>query len=149
MAIAEIPEGWVPYGESGRFYAIELPMSAEAIRLNGGPRHVFYGEFDTILESEAWREYLYDPLRMLIAEDVPLPPLEGNSHLGINILKLEEIGGGELPDDYETEVRERGSKTLQVLKDHDPVDPGQRERHVSTLVINHEIPLNPRIGTTY
>ncbi|GMQ86372.1 MAG: hypothetical protein BMS9Abin07_1947 [Acidimicrobiia bacterium] len=127
-------------------------MSDEAIRLNGGPRYAFYAEFDTTHESEAWKEYIYDPLKMLVAEGVPLP--EENGDLGINILKLEEEEGYVPPDPDEHEryvemVTARCDKTLQLLEEYGDLDPSERERHVSTLVVNHQVPLNPRIGTTY
>jgi hypothetical protein len=140
-------ECWEPVGPSGRFQVTELPLSDEAIRLNGGPRYLFYAEFDTAVEGRAWHDYIFDPLAMLIAENVPLPPELG--HLGINILKLEDVEGLEPSDDYVSRVTERGTRTLEVMKAATPVDPGERKRHVSTMVINHEIPLNPRIGTTY
>ncbi len=148
------PEGWEPVGPSGRFQVIELPMSDEAKRLNDGTRHLFYAEFDTTNEPDAWREYVYDPLRMLIAEGVPLPVGAGHGHLGINIFKLEEGEGLKPPDPdefaaYVAEVTARGNKTLQLLEEYGDLDPSERQRHVSTTVLNHELPLNPRIGTTY
>ena len=140
---------WDRVGPSGRFQVTELPMSDEAIRLNGGPRYVFYAEFDTTFEAEAWHGYIYDPLRMLIAEDVPLPNGAQHGHLGINILKLEERKGVEPPADYVAEVTERGERTIAALEEFGPLDASQREHHITTTVINAEIPLNPRIGTTY
>jgi hypothetical protein len=124
-------------------------MSDEAKRLNGGPRYLFYAEFDTTYEAEAWREYIYDPLRMLMAEGVPLPNGEGHGHLGINILKLEESEGVEPSDNYVAKVTERGNRTTAALEEFGPLDASQREHHITTTVINAEIPLNPRIGTTY
>lgn len=142
-------EGWEPVGPSGRFQVTELPLSDEAMRLNGGPRYLFYAEFDTTFESDAWKEYVFDPLRMLMAEGVPLPNGAEHGHLGINILKLEESEGVELPADYVEELTERGERTIAALEEFGPLDASQRAHHITTTVINAEIPLNPRIGTTY
>jgi len=138
-------QGWEIVGPSGRFHQIALPMSDEAIRLNSDERRfIFYAEFDTILEEEAWLAYLKDPLKMLTNENVWVPSA-GNLHLGINILKLEGKEG-DYGEGYKDPVERRGEGTARLLKEYG--EPDRKLLHISTTVLNHEIALNPRIGIT-
>jgi len=139
------PPGWQRVGPSGRFYEIALPMSHEAIRLNGELRYVFYAEFDTDGESAAWLEFLHDPLKMLKNENVTLPKVGG--HLGIRVMKLE--ADGQEPDDaYTNAITARNQVTIGLLGDW-TLDQEDRNRRVTTTIVNHEVPLNPRIGLAY
>ena len=137
--------GWDLRGPSQRFYQIKLPMSHEAIKLNHEQIFVFYGEFDTELEPEAWNEFLKDPLKTLKNEDVTLP--RRGAHFGIRILKLENDGVA--PDDeYVEAVTARAQTTVGILGDW-TLDEEERDRHIATTIVNHERPLNPRIGITF
>jgi hypothetical protein len=137
--------GWQNVGPSGRFYQVALPMSHEAIRLHGEPIFVFYGEFDTDLEPDVWDAFLKDPLKMLKNEQVTLP--SNGNHFGIRILKLEDTEGG--PDEeYVEAVTNRNQTTVGILGQWTLAEE-ERGVHVTTTVINHERPLNPRIGITF
>ncbi len=140
----EPPGGWERVGDSGRFFQIALPMSDEAKRLNGEVlRYVFYAEFDTDRESGVWVEFLKDPLRMLIAEQVTIPDHGGD--LGMTIVKL--VDDGKDPStEYTDAVEARRDATVAVLAEFGELDQGERDRHVATTVVNHETALNPRIG---
>jgi hypothetical protein len=142
----DIPPGWEPVGPSGRFYQIALPMSDEAVRLNGDQRrYIFYAEFDTSHEGTAWEDFLFDPLKMLQNEDVTLPA--SGAHVGIRILKLED--DGQSPNEEYTEaVTARGERTMAIMAER-KLDPVDRNYHVVTTVLNHEVALNPRIGTAF
>lgn len=139
--IARERDTWQQVNGSQYFYTVTLPMSQPAEDLHGGPRPIFFGEFHTTdRQQEAdWREYLYDPLSVLLREGVPLPPVPtngGHSHLGINVLKLEGEPG---EDDFED---------ARAFADREGIDALRQRLHVSTMVLNHELKLNPQIGIT-
>jgi hypothetical protein len=152
-------QGWQRAGNTGRFSSIALPMSRQAVSLLGdgaAPDHAFYAEFDTTHEPESWRAFLMDPLTMLRAEGLTLPhPYKDgrHGHLEIEIFKLEQSPGmGDFDPGYVDAMKARELATHEMLEayleEHGPLTPEEREqRHVSTTVINHEIGLNPRIGT--
>jgi hypothetical protein len=136
--------GWESIGSTGRFFQTSLPMSRQALDLCGGRgKTLIYGEFDTGLEPEAWRAFLYDPLRVLSAEGV-LDEIDApGRHLEIEIMKF--AGPEEYEADYRTATEARGKKSAKVY------DVALRAEtrggwRVTTVVVNHEQPLNPRIG---
>lgn len=143
----ESPEGeagrrlWRPNRGGGRFYAVQLPTSSAAERLLSrhpdegkfAQRWEFYAEFDTDLEAEAWKEYLYDPLKVLVAERIRLPyvieKVNGNyvaelgGHIGIKVLKLEELRDANdkqvnayADEDEQYEIAKRGEASHILLK---------------------------------
>jgi hypothetical protein len=139
--------GWEPVGESGRFQRISLPMSMEAIDLNQHrQRSLLYGEFDTGLESAAWAAFLYDPLRVLVAEGI----LEGSdgspAHLQIEISKL--TGSEDYESEYLERIQARGDTSAELYQGTEVPEGLRGSWRVSTTVANHEYPLNPRIGMT-
>jgi hypothetical protein len=147
MAGGDRPQRWETVGSTGRFRRIRLPLSDDALGLNGGrARHLVYGEFDTGLEPEAWRTYLYDPLRVLNAEGL-LDDVEGrHPHLQVNIIKL--TGPEVYEDSYAEDMRRRGARSAEVYEAAEVSEEMRQAWNVSTSVVNHEAPLNPRIGLT-
>ena len=132
-------EGW-SRSESGRFHFLTLPRSVEAERL-GSKEFFFYGEFDTTLEPEAWKAYLYDPLRVLRADGVPLP----SDRLHITMVKLQ--GDGTDPaEDYVAMVQQRDEVTRGLIDSHG--DP-ERDIVITTTIVGHEKGLNPRVVQTF
>ena len=132
-------EGW-SRSESGRFHFVTLPRSVEAERL-GSKESFFYGEFDTTLEPESWKAYLYDPLRVLRAEGVPLP----TDRLHITMVKLQ--GDGTDPaEDYVAMVQERDEITRGLIASNG--DP-ERDIVITTTIVGHEKGLNPRVVQTF
>ncbi|HLE38432.1 MAG TPA: hypothetical protein VJA44_02115 [Acidimicrobiia bacterium] len=139
-------QGWEPVGSSGHFRGISMPMSDEARRLNGGGfRHLLYAEFDTEYEAAAWKEFVYDPLKVLVAEGiVSETPVEAHPHLHVTIYKLTGAKAGD--DGYIAEVRERGRRAAELYLNTEVSASARQTWHVGTAVVNHEQPLNPRIG---
>lgn len=137
---------WEPVGSTGHFHRISMPMSGEARRLNGGGfRHLLYAEFDTDDEGAAWKEFVYDPLKVLIAEGiVPSAPEDANTHIHVTIYKL--TGDAASDPGYIAEVRDRGQKAAELYARADIAGSTRGAWHVATTVVNHEQPLNPRIG---
>jgi hypothetical protein len=140
------PGRWEPVGASGRFFSTSLPMSDEAQALNGGrPKTLIYGEFDTSLEAESWRAFVYDPLRVLSAEGILEQLGDVRRHIEIEIVKLT----GEELDNTErrTALRARGDTSAEMYRAADVSDDARESWRVTTTVANHEQPLNPRIVT--
>jgi hypothetical protein len=140
---------WEPVGETGHFRRALLPMSETARLLPaGGFRHILYGEYDTDSEPEAWHDFLYDPLKVLIAEGIvgETPEDEHHSHLHVTIYKL--TGPASEDEAYRSEVGQRGDHAARVYASATIADGARRAWHVGTTVVNHEQPLNPRIGMT-
>jgi hypothetical protein len=139
------PQRWESVGITGRFRRVRLPLSGDALALNGGrQRFLVYGEFDTGLEPEAWQTFLYDPLRVLNAEGLLDGVEDEHPHLQVNIIKL--TGPEEYEDVYESETRQRGARSAEIYGAAEVSDQMRRDWYVSTSVVNHEAPLNPRIG---
>lgn len=138
---------WEPVGTSGRFFWTSLPMSPEAVELNGHrPKTLIYGEFDTDLEADSWRTFLYDPLRVLTAEGILELLGDVRRHLEIEIVKLT---GGELEDPERREtLRTRGNESAEAYRAADVPEDLRESWRVTTTVANHEQPLNPRISVT-
>lgn len=136
---------WEPVGSTGHFYRISMPMSGEARRLNGGGfRQILYAEFDTEDEGAAWKEFVYDPLKVLIAEGIVSESPDGDAHVHVTIYKL--TGASATDEGYLAAVRDRGQRAAE-LYGQAAIDASTRGRwHVGTTVVNHEQPLNPRIG---
>ncbi|HEX5630329.1 MAG TPA: hypothetical protein VFY15_01590 [Acidimicrobiia bacterium] len=132
-------EGW-SRSESGRFHYMTMPRSTEAERL-GSTEFFFYGEFDTTLEPDAWKAYLYDPLRVLRAEGVPLP----SHRLHITMVKLH--GDGQDPsEEYVAMVQQRDEVTKRLIDSHGAPE---RDIVITTTIVGHENGLNPRVVQTY
>ena len=146
MSVGAEGQVWEAIGSTGHFHRISMPMSGEAQRLNGGGfRHLLYAEFDTEDEGAAWKEFLYDPLKVLVAEGiVPETPDEVNSHLHVTIYKL--TGTAASDEGYVAAVRERGQRAADLYGKAAVTASSRRTWHVGTTVVNHEQPLNPRIG---
>ncbi|MEX2323748.1 MAG: hypothetical protein WEA29_08285 [Acidimicrobiia bacterium] len=138
-------QGWEPIGSTGRFFQTSLPMSRSALDLCGGRgKTLIYGEFDTGLEPEAWRAFLYDPLRVLSAEGV-LDAIDApDRHLEIEIVKF--AGPEEYEADYRKATEARGKKSAKVYDGAALHADTRGAWRVTTVVVNHEQPLNPRIG---
>jgi hypothetical protein len=140
VAAASASSDWTQRSESGRFVWTALPRSEEAQRLEGAAS-VFYGEFDTTLEPDTWREYLYDPLKVLRAEGIPLP----SDRLHITMVKLQGDGVEPSPE-YVRLVEERAAVTRdQLARAGEP----ERDIMITTTIVNHEKGLNPRVVQTY
>lgn len=142
-------ELWTAVGETERFLQAELPMSTEGSRLlGGGFRHILYAEFDTDSEPEAWREFVYDPLKVLIAEGIiGVTPLDDHhSHLHVTIYKL--TGTSSDDPSYLSRVTQRGDLAAEIYRNTSVPEGSRGAWHVATTVVNHEQPLNPRIGMT-
>jgi hypothetical protein len=140
-------ELWELVGPSERFKKVVLPMSGEANRLFGGAfRHILYAEFDTNLETESWHDFVFDPIRVLMAEGViEATPLDDHhSHLHVTIYKL--TGTDSEDPDYVRDVTLRGERSAQRCRSTEVAEESRRAWHLSTTVVNHEQPLNPRIG---
>lgn len=132
-------EGW-SRSESGRFHFMAMPRSSEAERL-GSTKFFFYGEFDTTLEPDAWKAYLYDPLRVLRAEGVPLP----SDRLHITMVKLH--GDGQDPsEEYVAMVQQRDEITRHLIDSHGAPE---RDIVITTTIVGHENGLNPRVVQTF
>ncbi len=146
MSESKGPGQWEPAGNSGHFYSSALPMSDEARRLNGGGlRHLFYAEFDTEDEGAAWKEFVYDPLKVLLAEGiVSAAPEDAHPHIHVTIYKL--TGSTTSDEGYLAEVRERGRLAAELYSNTEVSAATRQTWHVGTAVVNHEQPLNPRIG---
>lgn len=147
MAKNDEPGRWEPVGTSGRFFWTSLPMSPEAVELNGHrPKTLIYGEFDTDLEADSWRTFLYDPLRVLSAEGILELLGDVRRHLEIEIVKLT---GGELDDrERRAALRTRGDESAEAYRAADVPEDLRASWRVTTTVANHEQPLNPRISVT-
>ncbi|MEX0825826.1 MAG: hypothetical protein WD184_03560 [Acidimicrobiia bacterium] len=142
-------ESWTPVGKTGHFLQAELPMSDEGSRLlGGGFRHILYAEFDTDSESDAWREFVYDPLKVLIAEGIigATPLDDHHAHLHVTIYKL--TGTSSDDADYLSRVTQRGELAAEIYRKASVPEGSRGAWHVATTVVNHEQPLNPRIGMT-
>ena len=133
-------ESSVEIGSGKPFKKQPLPKSGT---LPGGFSHVFYKEFDTIEHPDEWRQFLYDPLSSLdghgvlaIAEETAMEEgrdLDSDPLLvHIAIYKLTEAGASPSP----------GGSAPTI----DSVGEMRRRYRVVTTVVNHEEPLNPRIG---
>lgn len=136
-----IPDGGTPerWAKAGRFFFVKLPSTSVAVRLRGGKsQYVAYGEFDTGGERDVWRQFLYDPLTVLVAEKVPLP----SERVHIVIVKSPDDGREESAD-YQQEVEARRAATEAALATANEPD---RDLIVTTTVLNHERGLNPRIA---
>lgn len=122
-------------------------MSDPARSLVGGAfRHILYLEFETIYESGPWHDFVFDPLRMLIAEGIieSTPLDEHHSHIHVTIYKL--TGPDAEDADYVSEVTRRGALTSEMFKKTVVAEGTRSAWHLGTTVVNHEQPLNPRIG---
>ncbi|MEX1208231.1 MAG: hypothetical protein WEE36_06400 [Acidimicrobiia bacterium] len=140
-------ELWELVGPSERFKKAALPMSGEANRLFGGAfRHILYAEFDTDLEPDSWHDFVFDPIRVLMAENIigPTPLDDHHSNLHVTIYKL--TGTDPEDPDYVAEVTRRGELSARMCRSTEVAEESRRAWHLSTTVINHEQPLNPRIG---
>lgn len=138
---------WEPIGPSGRFKRAALPMSGEARRLFGGAfRHILYAEFDTDLEGGSWHDFVFDPMRVLMAEGIigESPMDDHHAHLHVTIYKL--TGTDPEDPDYVSEVTLRGERSAEMCRSVEVAAESRRAWHLSTTVVNHEQPLNPRIG---
>lgn len=132
-----IPGGWKKVG-TGRFSKSDLPMTDVAARLSRGEeRFLLYGEYDTNHEKDVWGQFVYDPLKVLKAEGVPLP-----KQVHIVIVKLPDDGMGDSAE-YLSEVEARRAATEDALKRAEEPD---RSQTVTTTIINHELGLNPRVA---
>jgi hypothetical protein len=144
--------GWRDIGNTGRFRVTEFPMSVEAARLSEG-RHIVLGEFDTKLEEDHWRRFLYDPLSVLLAEGI-LDEVGGTRrriHIGIYKLSVgDREPEGPLFEEYRAAkepVMERSAEEYGKDEHMARLTPDFREGFcITTTVINHEQPLNFRIG---
>ena len=136
---------WEPVGSTGHFYRISMPMSGEARRLNGGGlRRLLYAEFDTEDEGAAWKEFVYDPLKVLIAEGIVSESPDGDAHVHVTIYKL--TGEPAKDEGYLAAVRDRGQRAAELYAKAAIGASTRSAWHVGTTVVNHEQPLNPRIG---
>jgi hypothetical protein len=132
-----VPGGWKK--ATPRFWICEIPLTEVATRLNGGRKHyLVFGEFDTTNEAEVWDRFLKDPVRFLEAEGVPCSK---NAHN--HILKLPDDGKGS-PDEYLRMVEERRSASEAALAAFKG-EP-DRDRMLTTTVMNHQLGLNPRVA---
>jgi hypothetical protein len=139
------PQRWESVGATGRFRRVRLPLSDDALTLNGGrQRFLVYGEFDTGLEPEAWGTFVFDPLKVLSAEGLLDDVEDEHPHLQVNIIKL--TGPEVYEEAYESETRQRGERSAELYRAAEVSDDMRRDWYVSTSVVNHEAPLNPRIG---
>jgi hypothetical protein len=143
--------------ESGApFKKQPLPRSG---RLAGGFSHIFYKEFDTIEHPDEWRQFLYDPLSSL----------DGHGVLAVadEAARREDRDPETTPllihEDRDPEktpllihiaiykLTEPGAKPMgagAVGETVDTLGSARRNYRVVTTVVNHEEPLNPRIGMT-
>ena len=125
---------------TGRFQPMTLPRTTEAARL-GGTDSVIYGEFDTEFEPEAWRAFLYDPVRVLTADAMRFPV----NRLHITLVKLQDDGVS-APDEYRELVQARNAATLELLESAGDPD---RDIVITTTIVNHQLGLNPRVVQVY
>jgi hypothetical protein len=135
---------WEPAGSTGHFYKISMPMSGEARGLGGSFRRLLYAEFDTADEAAAWKEFVYDPLKVLIAEKIVSASPVGDPHVHVTIYKL--TGEPATDEGYLAAVRDRGQRAAELYARAVIEASTRRAWHVGTTVVNHEQPLNPRIG---
>lgn len=153
-------DGWEPVGTSGHFARTRLPLSDDALTLNRGePLYLYFGEFNTGPEAEAWKAYVYDPLRVLIAEGIieadessddaaesKRGKGRGHHNLQIEIVKL---AGPESEDaELEAHLRKLGDQAARLYESTQVDDAVRDEWSVTTSVSYHERGLNPRIGLT-
>jgi hypothetical protein len=136
-------ESGVPIESGAPFKKQPLPRSG---RLAGGFSHIFYKEFDTIEHPDEWRQFLYDPLSSL----------DGHGVLAV----ADEAARREDRDPETTpllihiavyKLTEPGAEPMGagvVGETVDTLGSARRNYRVVTTVVNHEEPLNPRIGMT-
>lgn len=123
-------------GSFGPFQWEDLPR---ATVLSGGFSRVFYREFDTIAEPDQWRHFLYDPLRALRSHGV-LDVIGGGGeeprliHIAIVKVRDPDERGNAVPGDCLAEPVD------------DELEEQRRNYRITTSIVNHEQPLNPRIG---
>jgi hypothetical protein len=81
-----------------------------------------------------------------MAEDIigPTPLDDHHSHLHVTIYKL--TGTDPEDPDYVSEVTLRGERSAQRCRSTEVAEESRRAWHLTTTVVNHEQPLNPRIG---
>jgi len=145
-------DGWtdVPISEADQgMITSRTPFQKQLLprtgRLPGGFSHILYKEFDTIDHPDEWRQFLYDPLSSLDAHGVLAVAVEAALAEGRDLEEeplLVHIAIYKLTEPGATGVGGSGAPTVDTMGDR------RKLYRVVTTVVNHEEPLNPRIGMT-